>query len=303
MVSNLLFLTATQSSDVSVTEKTTKKISAFANYWQKIDWESLFALFISKGIIILITTFLIILTHRIGNRFIRKSFDSYKLKEKQSETRTETLYALSKNIFQYILFFVYLYTLLSIIGIPVGSLLAGAGIVGVAIGLGAQGFISDFITGFFIIFEKQIEVGDYVKIENFEGTVQSVGLRTTQLKSGDGVMHYIPNRSILVVSNLSKANRLAIVQLRVAPSNDIEKIKAIMAQVNEVLTPQFPEITSPPEIMGVIDLGNGSLAIRVTIGTLNGAQIKVQSKFLEEYIEAIAKEGIEIPSSPITLAN
>lgn len=302
MVLNFLFLAATQSSDISVAGKTTKRLNAFTNFWQTIDWEKIIALIVSKGIMILVTTMLIVLTHRIGNKFIRKSFNNYKLKEKQSETRAETLYALAKNIFQYILFFIYLYTLLSIIGIPVGSLLAGAGIVGVAIGLGAQGFISDFITGFFIIFEKQIEVGDYVRIENFEGTVQSVGLRTTQLKSSDGIMHYIPNRSILVVSNLSKANRLAIVQLRVFPSSDIEKIKTIMAKVNEILIPEFPEITSPPEIMGVIDIGNGSLAIRVTIGTLNGAQVRVQSKFLEKYIEAIAEEGIELPSSPITLA-
>ena len=97
---------------------------------------------------------------------------------------------------------------LSILGLPVSSLLAGAGIAGVAIGMGAQGFLSDVINGFFILFERQLDVGDEVVLTNgpitVSGKVVSVGIRTTQLRSDDQALHFVPNRNITVVSNFSR---------------------------------------------------------------------------------------------------
>ena len=97
---------------------------------------------------------------------------------------------------------------MSILGLPVSSLLAGAGIAGVAIGMGAQGFLSDVINGFFILFERQLDVGDEVVLTNgpitVSGKVVSVGIRTTQLRSDDQALHFVPNRNITVVSNFSR---------------------------------------------------------------------------------------------------
>ncbi|MGX6962194.1 mechanosensitive ion channel family protein [Vagococcus xieshaowenii] len=298
----MLFLTTqTESSDILLQEDPVKQLNLLASYWQSIDWSSILSLVINKGILIIVTTVLILLVKKIGNHLIKQSFQSKKFTENHGQNRIETLYSLTKNIFSYILLFIYLYTILTIIGIPVGSLIAGAGIAGVAIGLGAQGFINDFITGFFIIFEKQIEVGDYVIINEAEGTVLSVGLRTTKIKSIDGVVHFIPNRSILVVSNLSKANRLAVIQLRVNPNSDLEQIKQIITAVNQLLTPLFSEIQGEPNIVGIIDIGNGNLALKIVIPTLNGEQVKIQTKFLEEYLIALNEAGIELPTSPVNL--
>ncbi|MGX7030014.1 mechanosensitive ion channel family protein [Vagococcus zengguangii] len=300
----MLLLTAqTTTSDTFFQEDTVQKFGVLSEYWQSIDWSSILSLIINKSILIIATTVLILFIKKIGQRLIKRSFQNKKFTENHGQNRIDTLYALTKNVFSYILLFIYLYTLLTIIGIPVGSLIAGAGIAGVAIGLGAQGFINDLITGFFIIFEKQIEVGDYVIINESEGTVQSVGLRTTKVKSTDGVVHFIPNRSILVISNFSKANRLAVIQLRINPNSDLELIKQIVTDVNQQLTPLFPEIEDEPNIVGVVDTGNGNLALKVVIPTLNGAQVKVQTKFLEEYLLALKAAGIELPTSPINLSD
>lgn len=291
----LLLSPSTSSSENILPEETTKQINAFTKYWQSINWESVTSLIISKTISFIFMTLLVIIIKKIGDRLIKRSLNPVRLTESDGENRGKTLYSLINNIFHYLLLFFYIYYLLNLIGVPVGSLVAGAGIAGIAIGLGAQGFINDLITGFFIIFEKQIEVGDSVIIGASEGTVQSVGLRTTQVKSSDGVVHFIPNRTILVISNQSKANRKAIINLRVNPNSDIEHIKQIIQQVNERLVPNFPEITQDPEIVGIVDLGDGHLALKIVIGTTNGAQSSVQSSFLEEYIATLSLENIDLP--------
>lgn len=124
--------------------------------------------------------------------------------------RQKTISRLLENVFNYTLYFFLLYCILSILGLPVSSLLAGAGIAGVAIGMGAQGFLSDVINGFFILFERQLDVGDEVVLTNgpitVSGKVVSVGIRTTQLRSEEQVLHFVPNRNITVVSNFSRTD-------------------------------------------------------------------------------------------------
>lgn len=124
--------------------------------------------------------------------------------------RQKTISRLLENVFNYTLYFFLLYCILSILGLPVSSLLAGAGIAGVAIGMGAQGFLSDVINGFFILFERQLDVGDEVVLTNgpitVSGKVVSVGIRTTQLRSEEQALHFVPNRNITVVSNFSRTD-------------------------------------------------------------------------------------------------
>ena len=124
--------------------------------------------------------------------------------------RQKTISRLLENVFNYTLYFFLLYCILSILGLPVSSLLAGAGIAGVAIGMGAQGFLSDVINGFFILFERQLDVGDEVVLTNgllLSRKVVSVGIRTTQLRGEDQVLHFVPNRNITVVSNFSRTDQ------------------------------------------------------------------------------------------------
>ncbi|MEG0255662.1 MAG: mechanosensitive ion channel family protein [Vagococcus sp.] len=291
----------TSSTQLELTKQTKKGIHVFQKFWDSLDWEKIFSTVIYKAMIILIFLIILIIIRKIVLHLIEKSFENYRKKEAYSEGRLKTLETLAKNFFQYFLFFVLVYSILTIIGIPVGSLIAGAGIAGVALGLGAQGFINDVITGFFIIYERQLDVGDHVILDTVEGIVDQVGLRTTQVKSFDGTLNYIPNRQILIVSNLSRENQQVLIDIRVNPDEDIEKVKQIMHDINEKIIKDIPDIKTEPTIIGLINLPNGSFAVRCIVYAKAGSQMIVKSKMTTAYVEALTTAGIAIPTSPLNL--
>lgn len=117
--------------------------------------------------------------------------------------REQTLVKLLENVVTYVVGFITFVTVLSIVGIDIKPILTGAGVLGLAIGFGAQNLVKDVITGFFIIFEDQFAVGDSVKINGFEGIVEEIGLRTTKIKGENSERHIIPNGSVIQVTNMS----------------------------------------------------------------------------------------------------
>ena len=297
----ILGLASTETVDSSapdLAEATVKKVSALQRFWNNINWDAIVATLIEKSFLI----FLFFIIQRIGKYLIDRTYANYSKKQHFSESRLKTLHTLIINAFQYTLFFFFIYSLLTIVGVPVGSLLAGAGIAGVAIGLGAQGFMNDLITGFFIILEQQMDVGDYIRLLalNIEGTVTSVGLRTTQIKAVDGTVHFIPNRNITTISNLSRANMQVLIDVRINPEEGYEKICEVITEVNETLKEKYIEsIQTGPDIFGMVDLGNGNFAVRTTMYVLNGKQFAVKEEFLAQYIKALTEAGFTIPNTPI----
>ena len=289
----ILGLASTETVDSSapdLAEATVKKVSALQRFWNNINWDAIVATLIEKSLSILFLIFLFFIIQRIGKYLIDRTYANYSKKQHFSESRLKTLHTLIINAFQYTLFFFFIYSLLTIVGVPVGSLLAGVGIAGVAIGLGAQGFMNDLITGFFIILEQQMDVGDYIRLLalNIEGTVTSVGLRTTQIKAVDGTVHFIPNRNITTISNLSRANMQVLIDVRINPEEGYEKICEVITEVNETLKEKYIEsIQTGPDIFGMVDLGNGNFAVRTTMYVLNGKQFAVKEEFLAQYIKAL----------------
>lgn len=303
----ILGLASTETVDSSapdLAEATVKKVSALQRFWNNINWDAIVATLIEKSLSILFLIFLFFIIQRIGKYLIDRTYANYSKKQHFSESRLKTLHTLIINAFQYTLFFFFIYSLLTIVGVPVGSLLAGAGIAGVAIGLGAQGFMNDLITGFFIILEQQMDVGDYIRLLalNIEGTVTSVGLRTTQIKAVDGTVHFIPNRNITTISNLSRANMQVLIDVRINPEEGYEKICEVITEVNETLKEKYIEsIQTGPDIFGMVDLGNGNFAVRTTMYVLNGKQFAVKEEFLAQYIKALTEAGFTIPNTPLSL--
>ena len=301
----ILGLASTETVDSSapdLAEATVKKVSALQRFWNNINWDAIVATLIEKSLSILFLIFLFFIIQRIGKYLIDRTYANYSKKQHFSESRLKTLHTLIINAFQYTLCFFFIYSLLTIVGVPVGSLLAGAGIAGVAIGLGAQGFMNDLITGFFIILEQQMDVGDYIRLLalNIEGTVTSVGLRTTQIKAVDGTVHFIPNRNITTISNLSRANMQVLIDVRINPEEGYEKICEVITEVNETLKEKYIEsIQTGPDIFGMVDLGNGNFAVRTTMYVLNGKQFAVKEEFLAQYIKALTEAGFTIPNTPI----
>lgn len=300
----LLTAETVDSSTINVVDQTAQKISAWQKYWQSIDWERVLSIMVQKGLTIIVILVLFYLVRKIGGFLLNQSFERQKKKMVDNATRIETLHDLSLNIFSYTVFFFFLYSILDTLGIPVGSLLAGAGIAGIAIGLGAQGLTNDIITGFFIIMEQQIDVGDYIRLVNLqiEGTVTSVGIRMLQMKAADGTVHFIPNRNITTISNLSRAHMQVKVDIRIQPNEGYEKISQLIEDANQRLAKEFKEeIFDGPDLFGMVDLGNSNYAIRTIMYVTNGKQYKLQEEFLAAYVKTLNENGYSIPNDPIVI--
>ena len=286
----------------SVAETTEKQLNALQRWWHNINWENIINTIVDKAIGVVLLTLLFFILQRLSFFLLDRVYKQYVKRYRMNENRLNTIKTLMHNIIQYTLGFFYVYSLLSVLGFPIGSLLAGAGIAGIAIGLGAQGFMNDIITGAFIIMEQQIDVGNYIRLPilGIEGTVMSVGIRTLQLKSTDGTLHYVPNRNITVISNTSRENMQVLVDVRINPNEGIEEMKQIIATVNQEFAQVHHEvIETPPSIFGVVDLGNNNFAIRSIMYVSNGQQFSIKQAYLTACIDALVQNGYTIPNTPI----
>ncbi len=264
-------------------------------YIQQFNFEESLMLLISKGIKLLILLIIFLLSKKIINFLFKHTVGRSLSWTIQTSARKKTIERLLHNCMNYILYFFLVYWLLSILGVPVSSLLAGAGLAGVALGLGAQGFLSDVVNGFFILLENQFEVGDSVEVEAITGLVSTVGIRTTQIRGFDGTLHFIPNRNIKIVSNKSRGDMRAQIDIPVYTSTDISKVTSIIQQVNKDNIENYPEIIGTPNIIGLTSKPSGQLVFRVDIFTKNGQQVHIYADFLKLYQEAIFKEKVELP--------
>lgn len=286
----------------SVAETTEKQLNALQRWWHNINWENIINTIVDKAIGVVLLTLLFFILQRLSFFLLDRVYKQYSKRYSMNESRLNTIKTLMHNIIQYTLGFFYVYSLLSVLGFPIGSLLAGAGIAGIAIGLGAQGFMNDIITGAFIIMEQQIDVGNYIRLPilGIEGTVMSVGIRTLQLKSSDGTLHYVPNRNITVISNTSRENMQVLVDVRINPNEGIEEMKQIITTVNQEFAQVHHEvIETPPSIFGVVDLGNNNFAIRSIMYVSNGQQFSIKQAYLTACIDALVQNGYTIPNTPI----
>ncbi|KXT75984.1 mechanosensitive ion channel family protein [Streptococcus sp. DD12] len=268
-------------------------------YIASLNLEGLVNSLISKGISLIVLYFFFFL----GKRAITFSFDKVLSKSvqltKQTSGRQKTILRLSNSFINYCLYFLLLYWTLDVIGLPVSSLLAGAGIAGVAIGLGAQGFLTDVVNGFFILLENQYDVGDAVEIGTVSGNVVSVGIRTTQVRSADGTLNFIPNRNITIVSNKSRGDMRALIDLPLSADVDLQKVTQIITEVNQVEVPNHPEIVGFPNILGPqTSATTGQFFFRVAIFTESGKQIDTYHTFYQLYQEALRTQGISLATSP-----
>ncbi|EGJ28193.1 mechanosensitive ion channel family protein [Streptococcus porcinus] len=267
------------------------------NYINHLNLEDLLFSLISKFISLGLLLIFFAIAKQLANSSLEKAiFKSLSL-SRQSQARKRTLTKLIHNLINYLLYFLLLYWCLSLLNIPVSSLLAGAGIAGVAIGLGAQGFLSDVVNGFFILFENQFEVGDTVSIAGIDGNISSVGIRTTQVRGFDGTLHFIPNRNITVVSNKSRGNMRALIEIPLYSTTDLNEVTKIIEAVNQTELVNYPQIVEKPTILGPQITANGQFSFKVAIFTENGQQYLIYHTFYQKYQEALLKEGIVLPTS------
>ncbi len=216
---------------------------------------------------------------------------------KMDERRRNTLLSLLDNMIRYTIYFIFAVESLSSLNIHVETLLAGAGIAGLALGFGAQSLIKDVLTGFFIIFEDQYGVGDLVKINQFTGTVISIGLRLTRIQAWTGEIEIIPNGQITQVTNYSKANSIAVVDVGVSYQADLHRAMEVIQETMQQLKAENENIVGEVQILGVQSLGKSDVVIRVTAECKPTTHFAVQRQAYQRIKEAFDREKIEMPHS------
>lgn len=252
---------------------------------------------IGEGIIKIIVIFILAnILIRIGKMAIHNIFKFRDISPlRTSERREETLSKLLDNILAYVIYFIAFMMILSVLTIDVKALLAGAGIVGLAIGFGAQSLVKDVLSGFFIIFEDQFSVGDHIRVGQFEGDVEAIGLRTTKIKSWTGELHILPNGTITQVTNFSLNNSVAVVDVGIAYEEDIEKAEQVIGELLEKLPEQYEELVKVPELLGVQNLGPSEIVLRIVAETLPMKHFYIARMIRKEVKIKLDENGIEIP--------
>ncbi len=269
--------------------------------------DELFSISLLKGIlhivlIIILTWIALRLTKRISDRLIHLI-----IRQKEDEEfkkRTKTLGSVVRYAIIFVILTISGITLLRELGIDIGPILATAGIGGLAIGFGAQSLVKDIISGFFILLQDQMRVGDVVEIGSKGGVVEKISLKTTVLRDLAGNVHYIPNGQIDMVTNMTKEYSRYVFDIGVAYREDVDEIMRIIKEIDEEMRsdPEFKDdIIEPIEVLGVDRFANSAVIIKARTTTLPIKQWRVAREFNRRIKKRFDELKIEIPFPHLTL--
>lgn len=240
-------------------------------------------------VFVVVLTFLAV---RVLDRVIDRTFTWSKVET----NKAHTLRKLIKSVCYYTLYFIALLTILSKFGINLGPVLAGAGILGLAIGFGAQSLVKDVITGFFLIFERQLEVGDIVEINaQIRGTVEEVGLRVTKIREYNQRLHYLPNGTITQVTNYNREKMRSIVPITVPFEANLEVVSKALAKVCENIDERFKEyLVEKPEVVGVTNIDQNGVQFTITAVSTPDEYWNLEREMRKESVKVLRDHEIDI---------
>ena len=239
------------------------------------------------------------------DKIIRKAIVAdHFLTPEAEKKREDTLISVFSGTFRVIIWAAVILMVISELGINIGPLLAGAGVIGLAIGFGAQYIIRDFFTGLFIILENQFRVGDVLCLGDICGTVENINLRMTVLRDVDGTVHHIPNGEIKIASNMSKD--FARVNLKVGISYEVnlEKVIEVVNQLGQEMTEDSAwkdKILKAPQFVRVDDFADSAVIIKISGEVRPLEQWAVLGELRKRIKIAFDKQGIEIPFPQIVV--
>jgi moderate conductance mechanosensitive channel len=276
-------------SSMEEVEEQAKKVEKLL--FNRETWVELGLLALKIAVIIVVAMIIV----AIGKMIIRRMFTlKIKTRLRPSERREKTLLKLLENTLAYVVYFSAILAILAEF-MNISGLLASAGVLGLAVGFGAQSLVKDIISGFFIIFEDQFSVGDYVEIGTTMGTVEEIGLRTTKITAYGGEIHILPNGSITQVINYSINNSLAIIDVRIGYEVDINQAETLLEEFLTTLPIGYGGLIARPTLVGVQDLAVSEIVFRVTAETEPVMQWAFARKFRKDLKVFLDKHGIEIP--------
>jgi small conductance mechanosensitive channel len=212
--------------------------------------------------------------------------------------RINTLIGIVKGMVYIAITTIFILEILIELGIDIAPLLAGAGIIGLAVGFGAQELVRDVISGFFMLLENQLRVGDIVIINDTRGVVEEIELRTIRLRDLSGVVHVFQNGKINSLSNTTMGWSAAVFDIGVAYKEDVDHVMGIMKKVSEELrsTDEYMDlILEPMEVFGLDNFGDSAIVIKARFKTIPGKQRMVGREYRRLLKLAFDKAGVEIP--------
>lgn len=280
-------MSAKAMADVEEVAKEGKKLLLDEEMWLSVGFVGL------KVVLIVLLAAVVV---RVAKVLIRKTF-AVRIKGplKYNERRQQTMSKLLENVIAYVVYFMAIIAVLSAFTIDITGLIAGAGVLGLAIGFGAQNLVRDIITGFFIIFEDQFSVGDYVRIGQAEGTVEEIGLRTTKVKGFTGELFIFPNGNVTDVVNFSIHNSIAVVDINISYESDMAKVEQLIQEFLEDIQDKYEQIIKPPELLGVQNLTTTEVVMRIIAETLPMQHFAVSRGLRRDLKEFLDSQGVEIP--------
>ena len=214
----------------------------------------------------------------------------------RGEQRIEALTSVLRSATTFVIWLIAGFMILGAVGVNIAPLLAGAGVLGVALGFGSQKLVQDFLSGMFILVEDQYGVGDVVDLDTETvGTVEAVSLRTTRLRAVDGTVWHVPNGEIRRVGNMSQHWSRTLMDIEVAYESDIGQAKAIMKAAADEMWREDTDILEEPAMWGVQNLNPNGVLLRLTIKTTPNQQWRISRALLERIKVRFDAEGIEIP--------
>ena len=281
------------------------------DYWTKIaeqmsDW----LLRVLPGLIILIIMMVVSLwllrffIRRISSFVIKRAQMSETIDEFEATKRVKTLMGIIGGIGQIVIWTTAIFVILGRVGIDLRPILAGAGIIGLAVGFGAQELVRDFISGFFMLLENQVRTGDVALINGTGGLVEKIELRTITLRDFSGVVHIFQNGKINTISNMTKEWSAMVLDMGVAYKEDPEKVIQIMTEVGLTMQDDEvfgPKIIEPIEVVGVNDFADSAVVIRARFKTRPIEQWNVGREYRKRLKKAFDEKGIEIPFPHTTI--
>ena len=261
------------------------------------------AMILANGLRILIVIaaawFCMLITRKsidsLAKRLISRAVNREEIETKK---RLETLSQLGRTVTMFSIVIVAAMVVLDQMGIKLGPVLAAAGIVGLAVGFGAQSLVKDVISGMFILIENQFNIGDWIDAGGVSGIVERSNLRVTVLRDVDGKVHFVPNGQITVVSNYTKEWSQAVLNIGIAYREDVDHVIEVLKEVGKGLRddPLFgSKILEPVKVLGVQGFDDSAVTIRVTIKTKPLEQWGIAREYRKRVKRAFDEKGIEIP--------
>lgn len=253
-------------------------------------------------LVIIVTTIIIIYLSRILGTTLENIIQTLLEEDKGRAKRVQTITTIVRTTLNILIIILALVLILSELGVNIAPIIAGAGIIGLAISFGSQSLVKDIINGIFILIENQFGIGDVVTISGISGAVEDMTLRVTILRDLSGNAHIIPNGQITTATVLTRRWSRAHLDISIAYKDDIDKAINIIKKVADDMYSEFPEkIIAEPEVLGVNCLNNSSVDIKLIIKTKPGEQWSVEREYRRRIKYAFDENNIEIPFPHTTL--